>query len=403
MQKEKIKTLLKETRKIVKHHNEIALLKGERFNVFSILKMESKENETHSAFLGELLNPEGSHLLGDTFLQLFLKTVEHKKTFNTKTATLTLEKYIGKRDNKRKKGGRVDIYLEDTEGNTICIENKIYASDQNVQIQRYVNHNTDKNTVYYLTLDGDEPNDKSKGKLNSGEHFFNISYKSDITNWLKSCAKEAIESPILRETLKQYNVLIKKLTHTMNEKETQELNTTILDYLNEAEYIAENYYNVITKIKENFRLAVYNQLKNELDTSLYDIQLGSDAKKGVYSQIWIYLKKRSYEQHFGIETFTGNSKGHLNGDLFVGIIDSKWGKTDFLKDYNAEDDGFLRLNSGWVVAQKLTSTNNSFINLSNKELLKKLADSTSSFYTETVTKVCEQVQKFINNTQNLLL
>lgn len=45
---------------------------GENFNIFSILKMESKENDTHSAFLGELLNPNGSHLKEDLFLSAFV-------------------------------------------------------------------------------------------------------------------------------------------------------------------------------------------------------------------------------------------------------------------------------------------------------------------------------------------
>ncbi|WP_053056717.1 PD-(D/E)XK nuclease family protein [Tenacibaculum mesophilum] len=401
IEKEKLSTLLKNTRKIVKHHNEIAKLKGERFNIFSILNMESKENETHSAFLGELLNPKGSHLMGYTFLQQFLEKVQHNKPFDITTATLTLEKFIGKRNDIDKVGGRVDIYIEDVHGNTICIENKIYANDQNVQIERYVNHNSSKNTVYYLTLHGDEPNEASKGNLNSGEHFFNLSYKTDITNWLNVCAKEAIEQPILRETIKQYNILIKKLTHTMNEKEPQELNAMILEYLNEAEYIAENFHNAITTIKENFRLAVFNELKHKLDDSHYDIKLGSDAKKGVYSQIWIFVKGRSIEQHYGLETFTGSPKGNLKGDLFIGILDSKWGKTGFLKEYNTEDNGFIKVNTGWVVAQKLTSSEGN-INLSNNELLKKLGKTSSHFFEKTVQKVCKQVIEFITDTKDLV-
>lgn len=399
IEKEKLNNLLKTTKKIVKHHNEIAKLKGEHFNIFSILNLESKENATHSAFLGELLNPKGSHLMGNTFLQQFLKKIQHNKAFNIATATLTLEKFIGKRNETPKKGGRIDIYLEDTDGNTISIENKIYANDQNAQIERYVNHNTLKNTVYYLTLQGEEPSKKSKGNLKSGVDFFNINYKTDIKNWLGACAKEATDQPILRESIKQYNVLIKKLTHTMNQKENQELNAIILEHLNEANYIANNYVSIVGSIKENFRIAIFNELKKQLDTSLFRIELGKDAYKNSFSQIWIFVKGKTTEQHYGIESFTG--KGHLNGDLFIGIIDSQWGKTGFLQEYNAEDDGFLKVNSGWAIAQKLTYSEGN-INLSNNEFLKKLANPSTNTYQNTVQKVAKQVLSFINSTTNLL-
>lgn len=45
--------------------------KGELFNTFSILKMETAENKTHSNFIAELLNPKGSHLKGSIFLERF--------------------------------------------------------------------------------------------------------------------------------------------------------------------------------------------------------------------------------------------------------------------------------------------------------------------------------------------
>tara|TARA_B100000378_G_C17903478_1_gene363522 strand:- start:115 stop:366 length:252 start_codon:yes stop_codon:yes gene_type:complete len=71
------KKLIQDAQRIIAHHNEVSRLKGENFNVFSILNMEHKENGTHSAFLGELLNPNGSHSKGNLFLQLFLQTIDN--------------------------------------------------------------------------------------------------------------------------------------------------------------------------------------------------------------------------------------------------------------------------------------------------------------------------------------
>ena len=125
----------------------LALLSGENFNVFRILGLESSEVRMHSAFLGELLNPAGSHGLGATFLGLFLETMNQKLShetegfpkFNTAAARLTVEHDIGRVAADYQTGGRIDIYLE-SDGEYIFIENKIYAGDQQNQLGRYQAH-----------------------------------------------------------------------------------------------------------------------------------------------------------------------------------------------------------------------------------------------------------------------
>lgn len=66
-----IADLLHNTNRVIAHHHEISRAKGEHFNLFSVLKIESRENNTHSAFLAELLDPKGCHLQGSIFLKLF--------------------------------------------------------------------------------------------------------------------------------------------------------------------------------------------------------------------------------------------------------------------------------------------------------------------------------------------
>ena len=48
---------------------------GEFFNIFNILGMESEEVKLHSAFIVELLNPQGGHGASYHFLQAFLNTL----------------------------------------------------------------------------------------------------------------------------------------------------------------------------------------------------------------------------------------------------------------------------------------------------------------------------------------
>ena len=70
--------LIKKVSKILGEADEQRLLRGENFNIFSVLGIESKENKTHSAFLCELLNPKGSHMLGGIFLSNFLEMLQEK-------------------------------------------------------------------------------------------------------------------------------------------------------------------------------------------------------------------------------------------------------------------------------------------------------------------------------------
>jgi len=63
-----ITNLLNEAQTLTNAYDIVDKAKGERFNLFSILGMESDEVSTHSRFLAELLNKNGSHGQKDIFL-----------------------------------------------------------------------------------------------------------------------------------------------------------------------------------------------------------------------------------------------------------------------------------------------------------------------------------------------
>ncbi len=325
---QKIEHLLDDTSRILKDQEEKEKLKGEKFNVFSILKMESKENETHSAFLCELLNPKGSHLKGSIFLKLFLDVIKKTTTDNDTTqnshvlpnpdtAQVKVEHYIGQRNDDDKTGGRIDIYIWDAKGNSISIENKIYADDQNVQLERYCNYNKGKNQVYYITLDGKEPTPKSKGNLITNTDYYNISYKVHIQEWLDLCLKESFDTPILRETIKQYLLLIKKLTFTMSNTEEKKLFDVIIKHNEEAIIIAANYKKAIASLLSEIRKKTYEKLIVSLQ-SKYEVSLGRDTNER-YSQIWLKIAgKQKEEIFFGIQSFAVEPDDI--GNLFIGIF-----------------------------------------------------------------------------------
>jgi hypothetical protein len=289
---EAIKVLLTSTGRITSHQEEIKRLKGETFNVFSILGMESKENATHSAFLGELLNPKGSHLFGAIFLEEFLSVIKHKAEFDIATASLILEKHVGSRDDELRTGGRIDIYLKDSKGKSISIENKIYAGDQFAQIERYVNHNESNNTVYYLTLNGEEASEGSRGELKDGEDYYCISYESTIVRWLEKCHKEAAEQPILRESIKQYEILIKKLTNQLTDsKMEKEMVDLIRKNYHEAKVIEGNVWKVEMNATKHFLDEVKTALELELKEG-WTIEVSEDLN---VSWTGIYIKHSSWK------------------------------------------------------------------------------------------------------------
>lgn len=273
------KKILGDTSRIIKHQKEIATLKGENFNVFSILKMETQENGTHSAFLGELLNPKGSHGLETVFLKLFLEQLDIQEEIDLKTAKVTLEKSIGSRNDEEVTGGRIDIFIEDDNGNTICIENKIYAVDQNSQIARYCNYNNEKNKVYYLTLEGDEPSKRSQVNKVMDQDFFLLSFRDDIVEWLELCQKEATQFPILRESIKQYDILIKKLTNQLSDhKMEQEIKDVIVNNYNAAKVIADNLWRVELEYTERFISEVKDELLKTLNKD-FVVNVDDDLNK----------------------------------------------------------------------------------------------------------------------------
>ena len=191
-------------------HRELRRLRGENFNVFRLLHMERSEDELHSRFIAELLDPRGMHDLGTTFLQLFLdrvgKEVGRRDWIHAEHATVKREEVIGpvEIDGEHSTGGRIDIFISDRERH-LSIENKIGAVEGEKQVTRYCNYRPDRHFVLFLTVHGDEADTEK-------DNYRSISYSEHILPWLESCQRHAADLPILRETIKQYIITVKGLT-----------------------------------------------------------------------------------------------------------------------------------------------------------------------------------------------
>lgn len=425
-----INNLLHNITTLTKSHKKLAKVKGEDFNVFSILKMERKENDTHSAFLRALLNPKGKHYLGAKFLDLFILVLkqsdldfcsanESLKNFESSTADVNVEFKVGENKyctdlklckgdkNCQCSGGRIDIYIKDKAGNIISIENKIDAIDQPAQLKRYYNHKTIKNCVVYLNKHGSEPNEDSSRGLNNGEDYIIISYADHIIKWLELCLKETANQPILRETIKQYIILIKKITNTVTNEQKEDLKAAIFNNTNieAAKLISQNYLAIENEIKEDFRIAVFNELNKSAELSEFEVHLDPNkhASKDC-SAVWIKFKNhKGKDQFYGIESFSG--RGHFDGDLYIGIFDqtNKESKIPSLNFKNINSNKVVNIETTWwPLAYEITQEDKR-VNLNSNKAILILSQPEIKAYNNLVDKVVTETLSFINDTKTEFL
>jgi hypothetical protein len=394
------KALLREVEKFIEYEKNIKSIKGEDFNLFSIMKMESNEIYTHSAVISELLNPRGSHHMEDLFLKLFLEMIypltlpklgkegciKGIEAFLSRNVRVHTEYNLGKKNNHLRTGGRIDLLLQSGNEN-ITIENKIFAEDQEFQLERYYNFNKGRNKVFYLTLFGNEATADSCGNL-SNENYTCISYSIHIKYWLEECLKYTANQPILRESLKQYILLIKKLTYQMDDTTTKELQKTIMANLEASRMIFKNYEATTDVIKDNFRSFVAEKFIPLAEKYNLEVAIGNSINSK-FAQIWLEPKNTINPiAKFGIESFSGNEKAHHNGGMMIGIVLSN-ANADIAKEINPDCEEWF----WWPVWELLQTAAGNDLNLQSVNLLEKL---TKEDFRESQTKIIlKKMEKLI--------
>ncbi len=260
-----LKALLLEVNHLIDVQKRLSTRTGDNFNIFKILGVESREVQTHSSFLRELLDPRGAHGMGSVFLNLFLQNLTPElQRFESASARVTSERFIGIINNDYTRGGRIDLFLEDKNKRRIFIENKIYAKDQKNQLLRY--HQFDQSAcLIYLTLFDKELGPKSDSTQNIPIIY--LSYANHILRWLEDCRKEAVLHPTVREALTQYIELIRHLTNQTTRdamKEEIELllvkNPEYIDAINAAT-------DTLNAIKNKSRTLFFEAFKSEFSTT----------------------------------------------------------------------------------------------------------------------------------------
>ncbi len=249
---------------------------GYLFNAFNNLNIVRGEVK-HLAFIGNLLNPYGSHFKNNLFLEYFiqnlcdyesLSTNTYLENFIDKTPIVEVEKVIKNTDGKYI--GRIDLWLENDEF-IIAIEGKIEAKDNKGQLGKYNEYllNQDKEFILlYLTLRGEKPENIDESKLNN---FHRISFTDDILGLIEYAINDESIADNINNVLLDYQdavitYLYKfhlsfKYSYALIQEITKD-ERTFLKYQKIKEYYYQNQSKlkntIIEDIAENFEYAKAN-------------------------------------------------------------------------------------------------------------------------------------------------
>ena len=305
---------------------------GDTFNVFSILGLQSYEVRTHSAFIGKLLSPTGSHGCNDKLLAAFLISVPALAdfVFNTKNAEVTLEASIGTTNKTMTEGGRIDLLIKS--GNkVIVIENKIYADDQKNQMKRYQNfcQQYDDYRLLYLNLDGIEPSEDSIVDMVLDEDYHIISYSEDILYWLEQCKKVCKNRMLVLSSIVQYSNLIKELTNQMNDNTEKELMSLLSskDNMEKTAIILDRYQELKDKFfEEQFVKKIVSWAKRQ-DMEVTDEYMNFPfaIRPKSWKNHWIVLESRKVRHAIQVYRNAGKVHKQIQLDsLNSGSTDKDW-------------------------------------------------------------------------------
>lgn len=332
--------------------------RANNFTVFSALRNETDEEKTHTTFLYEILRPDGQHGMKDTFLKDFFKTVLKVDNYD-KTAKIFQECHIDPKDDNY---GRLDLCIE-TDSARYPIEIKIYADDQDHQMERYhkfAKRKSEVSQVYYLTLNGHSPSEKSLGKLSENDVIC-ISFAKEIHAWLNNCIDIANHKHAqdVVAVIHQYQTLLNKLTDEQQDdvymdainklisssKENYECAVAFEKGLAAArtEKLRELFNDIRKYLAQNKQLKDYSIFNNSIEEDeLLEKRISEyySLDKNTWPKIWFEIKRvNEIRIILNIE---------LGVTLYYGLIftNDDWEKIPIQKDVLGK--AFGRNNSCWT-------------------------------------------------------
>lgn len=232
---------------------------------------------SHSYLLYVLLKPKNfsnSEDIGRSFLNLISDKCGIEKLKQDRILSIEREKVTNT-------GRRIDIYVT-TENYNIIVENKIFAGDQESQLQDYVDYieqySPKKTTiVLYLTPFGQEPSSwsipKSNiNKLKNQNRFAAISYERDIYGWLDSLDLEGIlkyEIEVYKKTIKEDVCHMNNTRERFFKKYYRDMKSLIIENPNDVQECIHSLDCIATTVKN---LNMIENLFKLLDEKKFNVK-----------------------------------------------------------------------------------------------------------------------------------
>ncbi len=353
---EKYKNDLKE---LLENHKRLNS-QDEQFNVFTTLRKASDEVYLHSRFISSILDPKGNHGLEDKPLKYFLEIIDSKFKSTEKTIVIPNSKDWTERKEIDVFIGNLELNLElkgeKCEKCAIIIENKIYATDGDRQLERYYEKVTNEPSnieVYYLTLDRHKPSDNSLGKTlkvegedhNRIKTIRCIEYKTEIVNWLTKIKESA--NGFLLNAIEQYLALVTKLTCDVeyNKELTEFVRKNWEDtkeiVQNKGNKYPENEYEILRNDIYHVYWHIITDFLNDLGVKLNEMLIANGYEKS-YSERqmheWVteivHTHKRDIPLHYLFKDkndicWSLQADSHNGNGFFIGV--------DYLNNKNSKD------------------------------------------------------------------
>ena len=302
------------------------------YNIFLALHKNSDEVK-HTRFIHSLLDPNGYHYLGDEFLRKFLEACDID---DFDISNVEVNREVGNQEY-----GRIDLCIKNGE-KCIIIENKIYAKDQNSQMERYIDYICNecnyklKNMLFlYLSVDRESVSDNSKGTYKNSKKIAvkYIYYSKEIISWLKSCLKLKITDSLyfaINRYIDVINSIYGKYTYVKDEASYR----YIEKHYDKAIEIYKNHNNMddsvikeristieatMDRIIDGFMKHISSEFKKFRRDDLVAISnINRKYRKNntwleIYDEAWCDDKNPQYEKFILFVVF------NIDNQLFVGI------------------------------------------------------------------------------------
>ncbi len=327
------------------------------FNFFEGVTSNKFHHEKyHSNFLCYLLNPKSSHNCGSYFLKKFIANIDSTEIdFFKNLAESELENAVAKTESIITNGRRIDITIEYRKDWIIFIENKVWHSEGDEQLNDYFNFSLNYKNQLPLFLTPTKRKSESINNENEAK-IISLGYDCFIKTWLHDCIAGLIRFPHITSVLNQYIDILNKLFNLLEDKEMEEIlksfdshRKELCYFLSQKDSINSALVEFIPKEREifitEFRKILFDKIETEIKGLRILKEFEGDTIHLRYNEFEFSMRvggsDNGSDGGFGAWWGVYNSEGAINCNLELGNFETI--DIDGIQDYTDYDKGIIKI------------------------------------------------------------